>query len=381
MRIGLDARYLSHGLIGGVRTYVMHLAREVPGLAPGDAFFYYLDAKAPFELESLPSNVTLRTLPWTSAWSTVINDVRIAKWMERDQVDLAHFPANYGPRGSYAQAVTVHDALNLFRMSEHWRGFGRGPRQVAMMAYLGWKTRRALAEADLVLTISEHARRDIARRSGRSLDRIVAIHEAAGGEYRPISDPQMLHTARRRFLRRPLMVLADGVKNPGVLVEAFRALPEALRASCEVVFFSREVSPRPAVAAATADPAFRFLARPATADLVALMTLASVFVYPSWYEGFGIPLVEAMSCGAPVIASTRGSIPEVLGGAGLLFDVERPADLSRHLESVLGSESLRTELRARSISRARAFSWHTTAERTLDAYRAAAGGRPGSRRP
>jgi len=369
MRIGFDARYLSHGLIGGVRTYVAHLAREMPGLAPGDAFFYYIDAKAPFEIEGLPSNVTLRTLPWTSALSTAANDFRIAHWMERDRVDVAHFPANYGPRGAYASIVTVHDALNLFRMSEHRRGFGRRPRHVAMMAYLGWKTRRALADADLVLTISEHARGEIARRGNRPPDRIVAIHEAAGEEFRPVSDPQALESGRRRFLRRPLAVLADGIKNPGLLIEAFRALPDEARASSEVVFFSREASPRPAVGAALSDPAFRYVARPATGDLVVMMNLASVFVFPSWYEGFGIPLVEAMACGAPVIASTRGSIPEVLGGAGLLFDVERASELTRHLEAVLASATLRAELRARSLARARAFSWRATARRTLEAYR------------
>ncbi|HPK72282.1 MAG TPA: glycosyltransferase, partial [Vicinamibacterales bacterium] len=117
------------------------------------------------------------------------------------------------------------------------------------------------------------------------------------------------------------------------------------------------------------------------ADLALLMNLAAVFVFPSWYEGFGIPLVEAMSCGAPVVASTRGAIPEVVAGAGLLFDVERPAELARHLERVLESEAVRSDLRARSLARAKAFSWHTTARRTLEAYRAAVEARLSAERP
>ncbi|HNV03024.1 MAG TPA: glycosyltransferase family 1 protein [Vicinamibacterales bacterium] len=381
MRIGFDARYLSRGLVGGVRTYVFHLARTLPGLAPDDEFVYYIDAKAPFELGRCPSNVSVRTLPWISPLSTLANDVRIARWMARDLVDVAHFPGNYGPRGAYALVVTVHDALNLFRMSEHRRGFGRKPRQVAMMAYLGWQTRRALADADSVLTTSEHARGEIARLGGRRPDRIVAIHEAAGEEFTPVTDPAALESGRARFQRRPLMVLADGIKNPEALIEAYGLLPDAIRARTEIVFFSRETGPRPPVAAAMADPAVRFLARPSTADLALLMNLAAVFVFPSWYEGFGIPLVEAMSCGAPVVASTRGAIPEVVAGAGLLFDVERPAELARHLERVLESEAVRSDLRARSLARAKAFSWHTTARKTLEAYRAAVEARLSAGRP
>ena len=380
MKVGLDARYLSHGLIGGVRTYVYHLAREVPPLAAADEFYHYIDEKAPFELQDLPPNVTVRTLPWTSAWSSVVNDIGLARRMEHDGIDVAHFPANYGPAGAYASVVTVHDALNLFRMSEHWRSFGKTPRQVALMAYLGWKTRRALRTADCVVTISEHARGELARKGNCALSRITAIHEAAGDEFRVIADPAVMQDARRRWIRRPLTVLADGIKNPAVLVEAFHALPGDVRARVELLFFSREQLPRPAVAAALADPGIRFVARPGTGDLVALMNLATVFVFPSWYEGFGLPLVEAMSCGAPVIASSRGSIPEVLGGAGLLFDVERPAELAHHLRAVLESESLRQDLRTRSLDRSRNFSWRTTASRTLDVYRRAASGRtPGAR--
>ncbi len=292
--------------------------------------------------------------------------------MERDRLDVAHFPANYGPRGAYALVVTVHDALNLFRISEHWRGFGKKPRQVALMAYLGWKTRRALAEADEILTISEHARGELVRLSACPPDRITAIPEAAGEEFGVMTGADALARARERLLRRPRMILADGIKNPAVLIEAFRQLPDEVRAGTELVFFSRETAPRPPVASSLADPAIRFIARPAESDLVALMNLATVFVFPSWYEGFGLPLVEAMRCGAPVIASSRGSIPEVLGGAGLLFEVERPAELAGHLAAVLGSESLRADLRARSLERSAAFSWRTTAARTLDRYRQAA---------
>lgn len=371
MKIGFDARYLSHGLTGGVHTYTAQLALEMPALAPTDEFFYYVDTKAPNEVRDAPPNVTMRMLGWRSAWSSVVNDLALARWMERDAVDVAHFPGNYGPRGPYALVVTVHDALNLFRMAEHWRGFGKKPRQVALMAYLGWKTRRAVADADLILTTSEHARGEISRRSGCSPERITPVHEAAGEAFRPLADGAELHNARQRLLRRPLAILADGIKNPAAVIQAYRDLPGDTRRQTELLFFSRELHPRPVVAAALQEPGVRFLPRPTTADLVLLMNLAATFAFPSWYEGFGLPLVEAMACGAPVVAAARGAIPEVLGGAGLLFDLEDPATFRRHLTAVLEDEGLRRELREKSLKRARDFSWKATAVKTLAAYREA----------
>jgi len=371
MRIGLDARYISHGLTGGVRSYVYHLARCLPLVSPAEQFVYYVDDKAPVEVTGLPPNVVVRTLPWNSLLSSLINDRQIARWMERDRIDVAHFPGNYGPAGRYALVVTVHDGLNLFPLREHLRGFGKRPRQVALMTYLGYKTRRALREADAVITVSDDARHDIARRSGRPDGSMAVIHEAAADEFTVIGDAAALREAQARFELGNLVVLADGIKNPQAAIDAFLALPGDLRGEAQLVFFSREATPRPPVAQAMRLPGIRFLARPSTADLVLLMNTAAVFVFPSWYEGFGLPLVEAMRCGTPVVASSRGSIPEVVGGAGLLFDLETPDVFAGHLRSVLASPAVRSDLRARSLARAAAFSWQATAGRTVEVYRRA----------
>jgi glycosyltransferase involved in cell wall biosynthesis len=372
MRVGLDVRYVSHGLTGGVRTYVYHLASELPHAAPDVEFFYYADSKAPLELEldSLPRNVTIRTLSWSSPVSSIVNDVRMARWMRRDRIDVAHFPANYGASGPYALVVTVHDALNLFPMREHLRGYGRTPRKVAMMLYLGWKTRRTLARADHLLTVSEHARHDIASRGHVPVDRITAIHEAAAPCYVRHDDPAWLQRARTRHEAPRVTIVADAIKNPGHLIQAWQMLPDAVRHEAGILFFSREPMPRPELAAALAqDSRIRFLRQPTTPELVELLNIADVFVFPSFYEGFGLPLVEAMSCGAAIIASTRGAIPEVVGEAGLLFDLEDPGQLATHLAALLTDASARTRLREASMRRAHAFSWSATARQTVDVYR------------
>jgi glycosyltransferase involved in cell wall biosynthesis len=368
MRIGLDARYLSHGLTGGVRTYVYHLARELPRRAPHHEFFFYADEKRPFELTELPSNVTVRILPWRGMASSVINDRRIARWMETDRVDVAHFPGNYGAAVRAPLIVTVHDALNLFPMSQHLRGFGRRPRQIAMMLYLGHMTRRTLRQAAHVLTVSEHARADIAARSGFPADRITAIHQAGALHFAPVTDRSRLDACLTRHRIAGRMVLADGIKNPGALLQAFGELPDRLREETELVFFSREPVPRPEVAAALGRPGVRFIPQPPADELVTLMNAASVFAFPSWYEGFGLPLVEAMQCGTPIIASSRGSIPEIVGDAGLIFDLEQPGQCAARLREVLENEPLRQALAARVLVRSGQFSWSRTAQRTVAVY-------------
>jgi hypothetical protein len=282
MRIGFDIRYLSHGLTGGVRTYVHHLAQWLPRVAPEWEWFYYADAKAPLDLPMpLPSNVTLRVLPYRSWLSSVVNDRDIAGWMARDAVDVAHFPANLGPRGRYRLIVTVHDALNIFSMREHLRGFGKSPRKVGMMLYLGHHTKRALRDAARIITVSEHARQEIATIGRCPAERITAIHEAADPRFGATVDPHDIAAMRARLQLGELTILADGIKNPGALVQAWQQVPADVRARTTLACFSRESQPRPELAAALSDPQLRsrmrFVPRPSFDDLVVLMRAADVF--------------------------------------------------------------------------------------------------------
>jgi glycosyltransferase involved in cell wall biosynthesis len=370
VRIGIDVRYLSHGLIGGVRTYVYHLARELPALASSHELVYYADEKGPFELKELAPNVQRRVMPWSSMLSSVSNDITLGRWAERDKLDLLHSPANYGPASRVTQVVTIHDSLNLFPFSQHLRGFGRRPRQVAMMWYLGMRTRQSLSRAHHVVVPSEYSRQDIARRSGRPLDHMSVVFCGASELFRP-ADPSTLAdcAARHRLAQR--YVIADGIKNPDAVVSAYRQLPEELQRSVQLVFFSREDTPRPAVRNALADvtePSVRFISRPSTPELSVLLAGAEVFLFPSFYEGFGIPLAEAMRCGTPIVASDRACIPEVVGDAGLFASLEDPAALGHQMRRVLEDEPLRRALAQRSLARGPLFDWRSTAAQMLAVY-------------
>jgi glycosyltransferase involved in cell wall biosynthesis len=289
--------------------------------------------------------------------------------MAQDRLDVLHYPANYGfgPPG-VRLVITLHDAINILPLHEIIRGHPKNLRTIAMMTYLHALTTWSVRRADMLLTVSAHAGREIARHSGFDPSRIVPVPHAPTPDLRRVEDRQQLDDVRKRYdLTRPF-VLADALKNPAVLVRAWRRLPADLRAGRAIVFFSRRPDPLPIVHEAVAAGEAQLLVRPSRAELIALYSMAEAFIFPSWIEGFGIPVLEAMTCGAPLLASDRGAIPEVAGDAALLSDAEDDATLARHMALVLGNPAAAQQLRERGFVRAAQFSWRRTAEQILESY-------------
>jgi glycosyltransferase involved in cell wall biosynthesis len=340
-------------------------------LAGEHQVFLYADGKAPFELTKVPGNVSVRYLPWKGPLWSIRNDLLMRNSMAQDELDVAHFPANYGfaPRSAKA-VITLHDELNLLPLHQLLLGRGsvRTARTVAMTCYLSLCTRAAVRRASAILTVSEHAAREIARHCPLDPNQIVPIHHGPAPDLQRVDDEVFLAEVRRTHALPERFVLADALKNPGVLVHAWGLLPAGLREGRRIVFFSRRPDPLPVVGQAVARGDALLLVRPSRADLIALYSMADVFVFPSWVEGFGIPLLEAMSCGAPVIASDRGAIPEVVSDAALLMDAEDAHALAAHLVSVLSHPAEADRLRASGFARSRQFSWRRNAQRALEVF-------------
>jgi glycosyltransferase involved in cell wall biosynthesis len=368
MRIGIDVRYLSHSLVGGVHTYVQHLVPALLAAAPQHRFVLYADTKAPFELHNLPAHATVRLLPYRNALSSIANDVLMRRAMAQDKLDIAHFPANYGfgPTGA-ATVITLHDEINLMSLREIIAGHPKNARTIAMMSYLHLMSRTAVQRAAGLMTVSEHARRAILRYCRLDPEQIVAAHHGLAPDLKRIDDSAAHAAVHARYaLDRPY-VLADGLKNPAVIVRAWRLLPAELREHYRIVFFARR-EPLPIVDEAVAAGFARLLLRPPREDLITLFSGAAAFLFPSWIEGFGIPILEAMTCGAPVIASDRGAIPEVAGGAARICDAEDETAFAHQLQAVLGDPAEADRLRTLGFARAAQFSWQRTALRTLEGY-------------
>ena len=372
MRIGIDARYLSHSLVGGVHTYVSLFVPALIDRARNAEIILYADSKAAFEIDAaaLPPNVRVEILAYHNLWSAFKLDLTLRNVMAADRIDVAHFPANFGfaPPGTRS-VLTLHDAINIMPLWKILWGHEKKLRTMGMMTYLHFATTRAVQSADIVITVSEYSKREIVRRSGLSEDRVIAVKYGPAPIFQRIEQRASLDEVRARLrVQRPFL-LADAIKNPGVIANAWRRLPEALRASHQMLFFSRIADPPAPVMEMVAAGHAQVLIRPNRSDLVALYNMAEGFLFPSLYEGLGLPPIEAMKCGAPVIASDRGSVPEVVGDAGIVIDAVDDEALATAITRLLQDYTFRRELQMRGFARAEEFSWPKPADRILDAYR------------
>ena len=369
MRIGIDVRYLSHGLMGGVHRYITYLVPALMQIAPQHSFFLYADDKRPFELLDLPENATVRILNYKNGFSSVYHDFMMRNWMARDKIDVAHFPANYGFGPASARTViTLHDEINILPLRKIIRGHRKQLRSMVMMTYLHFCSTTAVNRAHLLVTVSNYSKTKILDNTHIAPDRIVVTPSGPAPTMRRVEDAAQCDDVRNRHALRKPFVLADALKNPGVLVKAWGLLPESLRDNTQIVFFSRTPTPPPVVTEAETAGFARLLIRPSNEDLMTLYSMAQAFIFPSWIEGFGLPLLEAMTCGAPVIASDRGSIPEVAGNAALLSDADDADTLARHIQQVLTSPAESERLRQLGYARAAQFSWDNTARKVLASY-------------
>ena len=220
-----------------------------------------------------------------------------------------------------------------------------------------------LGIATMIVTDSEAVRRQAIEYFRIHPDRIVAVPLAASPLFRRTA--ATLPTPTPYFL---YVGALEPRKNLPLLLEAWRPVRD--RHGIDLVLAGRRRKDFPEL---PAEPGLRILGELPDEALPDLYSRALAFVYPSHYEGFGIPLLEAMGCGAPAIATNVSSLPEVLGDAGLLVDSDSPHELAEALARVLGDDDLAARLRGRGLARAAEFTWERAARATLQVYREAAG--------
>jgi alpha-1,3-rhamnosyl/mannosyltransferase len=229
---------------------------------------------------------------------------------------------------------------------------------------------RVLKRADRIMTVSEHTKRDAVRILGLPSDRIEVVSPAAADTYFEVTGAAGDHVRRRYGLMRPY-ILSVGTREPrknlGRLIDAYEALPKSFREEFELLFVGPNgwISGREKALLEKPPMGVRSLGYVPEADLPGLTAGATAFAYPSLYEGFGLPVVQAMAAGVPVIASTGSALPEVVAGAGLLVHPLSRAELTAGLERLLSSPALRTELAAAGRARAACFRWGKNAMASL----------------
>jgi len=293
----------------------------------------------------------------------------VARTVKADLLHVPYFAPPFIPRTP--TIVTIQDIIPL-RLPAY-RPAGKVKMYMNLVA-------NAAKRATMVITISEHAKQDIIDVLHIPSERIRVIYQAIGEEYQPVTDQARIKATRERYgLGERYIFYIGGLdqrKNVPQLVRAFAHLQAQIGDPHLQLFISGNPDkqkgplfpdPRPVAAdlGMSGKIIYRFVEEE---DKPAIYSGASLFVFPSIYEGFGLPPLEAMGCGIPVVCSNRTSLPEVVGDAAITVDPDNTHALVEAIRRVLTDEALQTDLRAHSLERAKQFSWRKTAQETLAVY-------------
>jgi alpha-1,3-rhamnosyl/mannosyltransferase len=364
MRIVLDARTVTHHF-PGIGRYTFNLAQAlVPFLCPEEELLLLYDPTqaSPWNLSSLRG---VRLVETPISPFSLPRQWLLPRLLRQLKADIYHNPYHFMPyKPGIPTLITLHDVIPL-----------RYPGYFSFRQRLVFKVvvRLATKIASKTIAVSEATAHDIAQYLPLPAARVIVIPEAADPAFEPCAGEVIL-SLRRRLNLPEQYVLYLGSNKPHKnlvrLVEAWLQIqPQPLPLLIAGVWDRRYPEAQEKVEMRQAKQYVRFLGPVAEEDLPALYSGAEVFVFPSEYEGFGLPVLEAMACGTPVACTQSSSVPEVAGEAALGFDPLNIEDISHKLKLLLDDAGLRSRLRELGLQQAARFSWERTAQETLAVYR------------
>lgn len=375
MRFSIDAHAIGRHLTGN-EVYVRSLLESYAALDRKSEFIAYLSVRGADEY--VPGRIRTR---WVSENPFVRLGLDIPRRVHADRPDLLHVQYTAPLWCSAPVVVSIHDVSYL----EHPEFFPRARR-----AQLRVTVERTVRRAAHILTLSEFSRQGIARSYNLDPERISVVPAACSSIFKPVSRPQAQSFVEGRFQIAEPFVLCVGDlqprKNPLGLIRAF----EELIGNCpglphHLVLVGKDTWYAPRVRQAAANSPFgnriHFTGYVNDAELLQLYNACEIFVFPSFYEGFGIPILEAMACGRAVACANISAMPEVAGDAGVLFDPHSVEEMMRAMHALLEDSTLRAEKERLGKRNAARFSWRGTARQTLDVYYQVAGGAGSVRTP
>ncbi len=368
MRIGIDAR-LVHYSRAGIGQYITGL---VKGLSECDEDneFVLLQSRKDTSILADRHNFVRKSL-WTPSHHR-LEQLVLPFEISPLRLDILHSPDFIPPfRRDYKSVITVHDLAFLlyphFLTEESARYYGQ--------------IDRAVRHADHVVADSLSTKRDIVNFLGVPEAKISVIYAAANDIYHPVDDQQLLREARGKYqLEKPYALFVSTIeprKNLPTLLRAFRQLLDHYKLEVTLAvagqrgWFCGEVFAVAEELELNDDVVF--LDHVPIEDLVLLYNAARMHVHPSFYEGFGLPPLEAMTCGTPTIVANVSSLPEVVGDAGLLVSPEHTEGWTVAMWRLLTDDSLHQEMSQKGLKRAKLFSWERAARETLALYRRMSG--------
>jgi len=359
----------------GVGTYIRNLVQALGAVDPHNRYTLVISPGDLRELPPLPGNFTIAT--YGRRDDELSDNMAFPAFLRELPANLYHIPVNRVPLlMCKPYVVTIHDMSSLlFEKTRSWKNSLRQ-----------YRFRRGLLRASQVIAVSAATRRDVENLMGVPPDRIRLVYSAPSPEFSEHGDIESEATERQRILERyqihyPFLLYAGAIrpqKNIPRLVEAFAIARAALSnhpkyQDLRLIIVGDEISRYPSVRQAVmqsrVEDSVRFLGFVPFDTMRVFYSTAEAFVFPSLYEGFGLPPLEAMASGTAVITSSMSSLPEVVGDAAMLVNPENPFDIARGIKEVLLNQSLRDGLIEAGRIHAAKYNWKNTAQQVLEIYR------------
>ena len=367
MQVAIDAHAIGNQQTGN-EVYVRNLLQRFVKLEPHNEYIAYISAAdaAP----KVPARVKTRSV---SANPFVRLGFQLGAHLRQDQPDLVHVQYTAPLSCPVPIVVTVHD-VSFLEHPEFFSNFRQ--RQLAMTV------ERTVRQASRILTCSEFSRRAIATAYDLDPDTVRVAHNAAAPSFRERDRRRASATVRDRYgIRAPFLLCVGNLqrrKNQAGLIRAYESLvlahPEYKQ---DLVFVGKDTSQsgdiRNLAKHSAVKDRIHFTGFVPDEMLPWFYNACDIFVFPSFYEGFGIPLLEAMACGCPIACSDRTALPEVAGKTAVLFDPSSTKSIAQALHDVLANLDLCQKLGQAALERSKMFSWDNTARTVLDVYREVAG--------
>lgn len=364
MRIAIDARMIKPGTMHGIARYVFHLLRGLSTRGAEHKIFILVNDESPLEKHAWPDHMVL--VPVGADWISLREQWEIPKLLKRVRADLFHAPSFVTPFVVPCRMImTIHD-LNHVVLRHFYTPFHQFYYRVIV--------RESMRRSQFVLTVSHFSKREIVRTLNVPADKIFVTYNGVSELYKPITDGKELAYVRDMYglPQRFILCVSNNKphKNVHQLVRAFcyADLDLPLVLACPVdnnliriaenygkkhlVYFSKFIEEE---------------------HLPAVYANTELFVYPSTYEGFGLPPLEALACGTPVVVARSSSLPEVVGDNAIFTNPYDFKAIAKALELGIYDKSLREQLSAKGIQHAQRFSWANMTDQTLAIYNRCAG--------
>lgn len=369
MRIGIDARLINYRR--GIGNYVYHTVQMLAEMPSDFQYVLYVSNESAKQFVPQVPNMTVKTLlpaPY-ALWEQVILPMEI----KYNPVDLLFCPANTAPLVKYPKVpiiLTVHDVMYLLPKSVL-------PESVSLYQRLGRIYRKlviphVINSAEKIITVSNYSRSDIINNTKVAADKIHVIYEAPGSTFRQVTREVVNAVTKKYNIEKSYIVALGAIdprKNTHTIIQSFAKFLHQVNGDYYLLllglnrktkkYFLRYADQ---LGISSNIKALDFVSEE---ELIALYNGALFFLYPSLYEGFGLPLLEAMACGTPVISSARTSIPEIAGNAALLVDPTNVEAILEAMARLSYSETTRLQYVQRGFKQVKQFSWEQSTAKLL----------------